>query len=235
MSKEMPCPKCRASSGDDWEQCKGSCPMPMSPHYTPAPEGEVVAWGCFDTNGLDDKLVYRDRRRAEDAAFAFTPSLTVKPLYASPVVPKTADEIKAVVMAWLDADDPASWGDFEKRLNAAVSDDASPVVPVGSGESERKLVGQDYINAIKAHRVEHGSSLAVARNAVDCGWRPPAPVVPVGVSREVIARIIDPVSWEALDVYGQDKAAFIGLTTDHSLAKADRIIAAIRPTDTGRE
>ena len=54
---------------------------------TPAPEGEVVAWGCFDANGLDDKLVYRDRRRAEDAAFAFTPSMTVKPLYASPVVP----------------------------------------------------------------------------------------------------------------------------------------------------
>jgi hypothetical protein len=61
------------------------------------------------------------------------------------------------------------------------------------------------------------------------------PVVPVGVSREEIARIIEPVAWEALDVYGQDKAAFIGLTTDHSIAKADAIIAAIRPTDTGRE
>ena len=29
------CPKCKYRSGDDWNQCKGSCPMPMSPHYDP--------------------------------------------------------------------------------------------------------------------------------------------------------------------------------------------------------
>ena len=45
--------------------------------------------------------------------------------------------------------------------------------------------------------------------------------------REAIARIIDPISWEALDVYGQDKAAFIGFTTDKSLARADAILAII--------
>jgi len=27
------CPKCLMYSGDDWRQCGGSCPMPMSPHY----------------------------------------------------------------------------------------------------------------------------------------------------------------------------------------------------------
>lgn len=27
------CPKCRYTSGDDWRQCEGACPMPMSPHY----------------------------------------------------------------------------------------------------------------------------------------------------------------------------------------------------------
>ena len=27
------CPKCRYTSGNDWRQCHGSCPMPMSPHY----------------------------------------------------------------------------------------------------------------------------------------------------------------------------------------------------------
>jgi uncharacterized protein (UPF0264 family) len=27
------CPKCKASSGDDWTQCGGVCPMPMSPYY----------------------------------------------------------------------------------------------------------------------------------------------------------------------------------------------------------
>lgn len=29
------CPKCGAESGDSWSQCKGSCPMPGSPYYTP--------------------------------------------------------------------------------------------------------------------------------------------------------------------------------------------------------
>ena len=29
----MICPKCKSESGDDWSQCGGSCPMPMSPYY----------------------------------------------------------------------------------------------------------------------------------------------------------------------------------------------------------
>jgi hypothetical protein len=45
--------------------------------------------------------------------------------------------------------------------------------------------------------------------------------------REKVARIIDPVAWEALDIYGRYKAAFLGLTTDKSLAKADAILALI--------
>ena len=31
--KQLICPKCQSSSGDDWSQCNGACPMPMSPHY----------------------------------------------------------------------------------------------------------------------------------------------------------------------------------------------------------
>lgn len=27
------CPKCGAFSGDDWSQCKGFCPLSISPHY----------------------------------------------------------------------------------------------------------------------------------------------------------------------------------------------------------
>lgn len=27
------CPKCLQTSGDDWSQCKGKCPIPFSPHY----------------------------------------------------------------------------------------------------------------------------------------------------------------------------------------------------------
>lgn len=29
----MKCSKCGAVSGDDWEQCGGSCPQPASPHF----------------------------------------------------------------------------------------------------------------------------------------------------------------------------------------------------------
>jgi hypothetical protein len=28
------CPKCQSFHGNDWSQCKGSCPMEMSPHYS---------------------------------------------------------------------------------------------------------------------------------------------------------------------------------------------------------
>ena len=31
----MNCTKCGAVSGDDWEQCGGSCPQPASPHFNP--------------------------------------------------------------------------------------------------------------------------------------------------------------------------------------------------------
>lgn len=27
------CPKCGKMSGDDWSQCEGDCPIPMSPHF----------------------------------------------------------------------------------------------------------------------------------------------------------------------------------------------------------
>lgn len=43
----MPCPKCGAFSGDDWEQCKGSCPMPGSPHYK-KPPNPLVQWLFLD-------------------------------------------------------------------------------------------------------------------------------------------------------------------------------------------
>jgi hypothetical protein len=124
------------------------------------------------------------------------------------------------------------WFDGSRRIDrnsemvAQLAALASPVVPVGSGEVERKLVGQDYINAIKAHRVEHGSSLAVARNAVDCGWRPPAPVVPVGVSEEQRQRVAEIVE-AAIERHAPANSI------RHMLDDVDAIIAALRPTDTG--
>lgn len=35
------CPKCGYTSGNDWTQCKGDCPMPMSPHYKAAQPQET--------------------------------------------------------------------------------------------------------------------------------------------------------------------------------------------------
>jgi hypothetical protein len=52
---------------------------------TPAPEGEASLWGCADGNGIDPRLVFRDRPTAEQVA-ADT-NMVVQPLYAPPVVP----------------------------------------------------------------------------------------------------------------------------------------------------
>lgn len=41
MSKRIECPKCGALSGDDWRQCNGTCPMPMSPFWKSV--GELAA------------------------------------------------------------------------------------------------------------------------------------------------------------------------------------------------
>jgi hypothetical protein len=57
---------------------------------TPAPEGGVSLWGCADGNGIDPRLVFRDRPTAEQVA-ADT-NMVVQPLYASPVVPVGAGE-----------------------------------------------------------------------------------------------------------------------------------------------
>jgi hypothetical protein len=32
-STYLTCPKCHYTSGDNWAQCDGDCPMPMSPHF----------------------------------------------------------------------------------------------------------------------------------------------------------------------------------------------------------
>ncbi|MCK1543358.1 hypothetical protein IVB12_15690 [Bradyrhizobium sp. 179] len=36
------CPKCGATSGNDWSQCKGSCPLPGSPHHKPEQKRRVI-------------------------------------------------------------------------------------------------------------------------------------------------------------------------------------------------
>jgi hypothetical protein len=57
---------------------------------TPAPEGEASLWGCADGNGIDPRLVFRDRPTAEQVAADM--NMVAQPLYASPVVPVGVSE-----------------------------------------------------------------------------------------------------------------------------------------------
>lgn len=45
------CPKCRATSGDDWSRCNGKCPMEMSPHFDQA---IAEKFNLADQLGVDD-------------------------------------------------------------------------------------------------------------------------------------------------------------------------------------
>lgn len=74
------CSKCKAISGDDWQQCKGVCPLPDSPHYHPEalaqhPEARgVVGW--IDRDGD----VWR---KWQDVPHSKMQS--IRPLYTAPV------------------------------------------------------------------------------------------------------------------------------------------------------
>lgn len=59
-----------------------------------------------------------------------------------------------------------------------------------------------------------------------------SPVVPVGVSREEIARIIDPAAF--LFGPGELEDKVYSSSRAHAFDRADAILAALRPTDTGR-
>jgi hypothetical protein len=177
--------------------------------------GEKAAWD--ESNAMP---AIRTMRKAYAAMLA-----------ASPVVPKTADEIKAVVMAWLDADDPASWGDFEKRLNAAVSDEASPVVPAPEGEAVDRVMAVLNYWFDGSRRIDRNSEMVAQLAALA------SPVVPVGV-RERVAREICRIvrTWQGFvptEEYTLEME--VENAWDDWLSEADAIIVALRPTDTGRE
>lgn len=78
----MKCPKCSAISGDDWRQCRGSCPMTGSPHYVadepfrmpgkkvrPLLEKDIEASHVADTKsngGIEYKFTSPARRSVPD-------------------------------------------------------------------------------------------------------------------------------------------------------------------------
>lgn len=54
---DITCPKCGETSGNDWSQCEGSCPMRMSPHFVD--DGYLVVYdepNLFDWRKPDPQL-----------------------------------------------------------------------------------------------------------------------------------------------------------------------------------
>ena len=109
------------------------------------------------------------------------------------------DDMEAIVSEWL-----------------AMADEAE----VSHSALKSVVICQTEINFIRALLLayqERGRALEAA-----------SPVVPVGMSREEIARIIQD------SVFADDETEFTGVL--HGIYEAaDRVIAALRPTDTGRE
>lgn len=71
----------------------------------------------------------------------------VAPLFArTAVMPSTADDVRTMIRAWLDADDATHWGAFEKKLDALVNEGGAPpsieqlgAAAAGNGETLRFL------------------------------------------------------------------------------------------------
>lgn len=104
------CPKCGATSGDDWSQCLGSCPMPMSPHYV----GAVDATTIREIGPTLEAIAYLDSLLgSEEGRFHVASALL------------TADELEAVLrvarMASIYAKDGVhrrtTWGLLAEKLS----------------------------------------------------------------------------------------------------------------------
>ena len=61
--KQIKCPKCGETSGNNWEQCEGSCPMWISPHYKPE---HIVPKGLFSQLSPDQQKQALEYRGPED-------------------------------------------------------------------------------------------------------------------------------------------------------------------------
>jgi len=197
---------------------------------TPAPEGEA----CPTCNGV----------RPEFCSNAFH--------LASPVVPAPEGEawrtvpveptevmIKAANALWGNGTG-VNYVQLEPEDFYAAMLAASPVVPVGSGET-LPPISLDGPHKIAEHRQWLARQLLDSRQddaeaystviyspAMTDIWRDD--VVPVGVSREEIAEILkDEVLTDGGIIMSSEPSS------RRRLRIADRILAALRPTDTGRE
>jgi hypothetical protein len=203
----------------------------------PTPAPEVGAWRTVPVEPTDAMI---DAGYATDALLcrADTSQVYAAMLAASPVVPAPEG------VAWrcsgcrrltddLDADHAAL--DAGGFLSCCPERDmkplyASPVVPVGSGEAVARATCQDCGGHIEGWICQSCDRQFRENDAGDLVFED-QPVFPVGVSREEIARIIDPWAFSVVgNIMHTERASE---DRDKAIAKADAILAALRPTDTG--
>jgi hypothetical protein len=109
---------------------------------------------------------------------------------------------------------------------------ASPVVPAPEGEAVAwrwKTLGQ-WAYTDRTESLEMVRSLGESPEPLYT-----SPVVPVGVSREEIADKVYRILRHSDRRPSPDHGLIPPMDTGASLAIADAILAALRPTDTGRE
>jgi hypothetical protein len=73
MSNAPECPKCGATSGDDWTQCNGECPMPCSPHYKPAKNLGTVPKSPLNPSFHAGRLIWINHAEPTKRRCAMTP------------------------------------------------------------------------------------------------------------------------------------------------------------------
>jgi hypothetical protein len=192
---------------------------------TPAPEGEAVA----ALRALVRDCLANDFNELWDS---YTAAQAV--LAASPVVP--APEREA---CWPHSYETDAAGQVIRCVDCGMSiaSEASHVVPAPEGEAWRTVPVEPTEAMIEAAHALWGEGTGVNYVQLEpedfyAAMLAASPVVPVGVSREEIAKALFERHWSAVSASpkwpGDDDGSYwLWLT--------DAILAALRPTDTGRE
>jgi hypothetical protein len=80
----MNCPKCGVSSGNDWSQCKGSCPIPVSPYYDKWRDDALTP------EQLDEILIYERRKKQKEDKKPMSGLEPAHPVYKTGALPSAS-------------------------------------------------------------------------------------------------------------------------------------------------
>lgn len=198
---------------------------------TPAPEGEACPHDAYETDAAGQPV------RCVDCGMAIASA-------ASPVVPAPEGEawrtvpvepteamIKAANALWGEGTG-VNYVQLEPEDFYAAMLAAAPVVPVGSGEPVARATCQDCGGHIEGWICQSCARQFRENDAGNLVFED-QPVVPVGVSREKIVRLLDALIPETLSDENGNAVGVSFAAKDLKAKTADAIITALRPTDTG--